>query len=301
MVWGSLISAGAKLAGGALDFFGSERNRSAVLSNAREDRALQREFAQHGIRWRVKDAQAAGIHPLYAIGGAGATYSPSAISLPAGGNLGRGLADAGQDIGRAIDSTRTKKERHDARAGDIARLSVERGQLENELLRTQISRLKAEHVGPPMVDNLPSAMPGQGDFDDLGYSVKRVEVPAVQTGNRNQEAGAFPETRWARTATGWQPVPSREAFEDADIANPAAFSWYWRNQIKPTLMVSGDPPPDSFLPKGAFGWIWSPGDQEWRPQMRPPDVWDRHTYFKPRRRSRNAKKIPVTPPRAGGW
>lgn len=29
---------------------------------------LQREFAQHGIRWRVEDARAAGLHPLAALG-----------------------------------------------------------------------------------------------------------------------------------------------------------------------------------------------------------------------------------------
>ena len=82
-----------------------------------KDRALQREFAQHGTRWKVEDARAAGIHPLYSLGGSGATYTPSAIPMMAGrsdayqkprSNLAQNM---GQDITRAIDSTRTSLER----------------------------------------------------------------------------------------------------------------------------------------------------------------------------------------------
>jgi hypothetical protein len=57
-----------------------ETNAQQLLLN-RENQALQREFAKNGIRWRAEDAQAAGMHPLYALGGSGASYSPGSVNL----------------------------------------------------------------------------------------------------------------------------------------------------------------------------------------------------------------------------
>lgn len=81
--------------------------------------AMQREFAQMGIRWKVEDAQAAGLHPLYALGG-GASFSPSAFiggnasSLPSG-HAAQAAADVGssmgQNISRAIAAMETPEER----------------------------------------------------------------------------------------------------------------------------------------------------------------------------------------------
>lgn len=63
--------------------------------------ALQREFAQHGIRWRVEDAKAAGVHPLYALGAGGAAAAPvSVMDAPQESWAGK----MGQDLGRAVAS-----------------------------------------------------------------------------------------------------------------------------------------------------------------------------------------------------
>jgi len=51
--------------------------RELELAMHNQNIQLQKDFAQHGIRWRVEDAKAAGIHPLAAVGAAGASYSPS--------------------------------------------------------------------------------------------------------------------------------------------------------------------------------------------------------------------------------
>lgn len=44
---------------------------------------LQREFAQNSIQWRVNDAKRAGIHPLYALGAQGSSYTPQSLDFQA--------------------------------------------------------------------------------------------------------------------------------------------------------------------------------------------------------------------------
>lgn len=270
-------------------FGSSERSKSqeeaneTILENARLDREQQLDFAQQGIRWRVEDAQAAGVHPLYSLGASLPTYSPSPININPVESLGSSLATAGQGVSRAIAATASDKMR---KTGALATLSVERGELENEFIRSKIALNRAQ-LGPPLPSAVPqSAMPGQGDYSpgsvQGGFNVNPVDIPAVQPGVPSQQAGAMPEITWVRTSTGFQPVPNREAFEDADIGNPSAWSWYWRNQILPTAGISGNPPPDNFLPRHAIGWRWSPNSQEWQPRY---DTTFRDRYFhgKPRR------------------
>lgn len=113
----AVIGAGASLIGGAL----SDRSNRKAAERTNETQeelhdqntALQREFAQSGVRWRVEDAKAAGLHPLFALSGSGATYSPQAMSLmtPDQSNLGRGLADAGQHVSRSIQAQQTQAQR----------------------------------------------------------------------------------------------------------------------------------------------------------------------------------------------
>lgn len=301
---GSLISGGASIISGLIGSrsvsntnASNERLNRLLLESQAQDRALQKEFAQHGIRWRVEDAKAAGVHPLFALGGSTATYSPSALSLHGAvpdNSLGQGLAQAGQDIGRAIDATRTERERREARAEAVNRanqlgaLELERAGLENDLLRSQIAKLNHTQVGPPMPSGvLPSAMPVEvQQLDPLpGYEVKRQEIPAVQPNWPSQGAGAFPELNWMRTPTGYQPVPHPQALEDPDISNPSAWPWFFRNQMLPSLGLGGSPPPDRFLPGGAVGWSWSTLNQEWRPVFSKPSWWER-TFFVPRQNRR---------------
>lgn len=81
----------------------AEAQRQANEQNLainRENNALQREFATHGIQWKVEDAKAAGLHPLYALGGAGASFTPSSIPvMPV--DSGGWKAEMGQNVARA--------------------------------------------------------------------------------------------------------------------------------------------------------------------------------------------------------
>lgn len=100
-MWGTIISAAAPIIGGLLS------NKQSA-DNKAEDVALQREFAQNGIRWKVADAKAAGLHPLHALGASTASYTPS-ISVTDG--LGNAMSEAGQGLGRAINAQQTQSER----------------------------------------------------------------------------------------------------------------------------------------------------------------------------------------------
>jgi len=101
MVWPAIIAGAAGLLG------------SSIAADSAEDQAtqnanLQREFAQYGIRWKVDDAKAAGLHPLYALGGSGAAFAPNPITI---NPMAQALGDMGQNVARAIQAQQTPEER----------------------------------------------------------------------------------------------------------------------------------------------------------------------------------------------
>lgn len=78
----------------------AEDQRHSVEMQQDKNIALQREFAQHGIRWRVEDAKAAGVHPMYALGAGGAAFAPNPIVLDGGG----GSAHYGEAAAKGVQA-----------------------------------------------------------------------------------------------------------------------------------------------------------------------------------------------------
>lgn len=123
----------------------------------------QKEFAQQGIKWRVEDAERSGIHPLYALGAQTTSYSPVQVGSSDFGAMG-------QNIGRAIDSTRSNPEKADALALTASQIQLEGLQLDNEIKRAQLASAIAttrqqSNPGLPGVltkEDL-TGMPGQGN------------------------------------------------------------------------------------------------------------------------------------------
>jgi len=129
----AIIGAGASLLGGLLSNKANEKANAQAQENALRQEALQKEFAQSGIQWKVGDAKAAGIHPLYALGANTVSYSPSTVGATP--NNFDFLGDVGQNVGRAIQATQSNPARIQALQLTAAQLQNEGLKLDNDLKR----------------------------------------------------------------------------------------------------------------------------------------------------------------------
>lgn len=121
------IGAGGSLIGGAID------NRAAKKARKQEI-ALQKEFAQNQIQWKVQDAKKAGLHPLFALGG-GAGVSPQITTGQSG--MGSAVRDAVDTVARAQEAQAMTPEREAALRSVNA--SADRDEAEAALHRSRIA------------------------------------------------------------------------------------------------------------------------------------------------------------------
>ena len=142
---------GAAAIGGISSLVGGAVSRSDARAAAAADRALQREFAQKGIRWRVADAEAAGVHPLYAINANVPTYSPVRRAT---GQLGRGIAQAGQSVSNYV----SRAHMLEARGLETERVGLENEKLRAEIAGQNIANANANRQATP---NGEKSLPGQ--------------------------------------------------------------------------------------------------------------------------------------------
>lgn len=264
-MFGDILGFAGDLIGG---IFGSNSQADANAANRdinAQNVQLQKDFAQQGLRWRAEDAKAAGLHPMAALGAQLPSFSPSSIHMEPVDGLSSRLGSMGQNVGRAIDATRTQPERSTAR---MEALSLDRAELENELLRSQIAQTRSQ-IGPALPSN--SGMPaltaqGQGDAYVLEGPLSRVHSAP---GRPHQEVGAVPDTGFVRTPSGLAPVPSKDAKERMEDMAVPELMWALRNNLIPTLTHGRRGKPSrSMLPSGADDWSWSTSLQEWYPVRR---------------------------------
>lgn len=185
---GALIAAGANLAGGLLSSSNtSAANRAAAvqakrlndkqMTVARKNMRLQKKFATHGIRWKVEDAEKAGIHPLYALGAQTTSFNPVSVGLSsyspqADTGMPNALANIGQDLSRAINTTRTQSERDLAYENTARSLTLQKMNLENQLLGSQIAKLR-QTDNPPFPLGLPIGEVGATPRNELWIGGKK--------------------------------------------------------------------------------------------------------------------------------
>lgn len=221
---GAAISGLGSVAGAAIGSSASDRQTQASIEQARRNEQLQREFAQNGIQWRVEDAKKAGISPVAALGGGGASFSPISVGVEDGGHhWSRAVSDMGQDISRAVKATASTQDRQTIQANE---LKLENMRLENALLSQRLTagRNQTSQIGP--------AMPVE---------------PTIQ-----------PEATWHKTQSGGvAPAPS-EAFADrAEDQWLPQIGWAMRNMFLPEypkVKPAGWP---------KTRWYYNPAQAEW--------------------------------------
>lgn len=233
----------------------------------------QKDLNSQGIQWRVADAIAAGIHPLYALGPTGATYSPVSSS---------GMSGAGQDITRAVLANMDRKQRtdemvalaqraanEDARENARVKAEVNHLNAQTQYVQQQIARLNSAQLGPGMGPGGPSVPPG---------TVRTVpsEVTSATSQDGPRQAGVVSSYQYARNARGgYVPYPSADVADRMDMEGaPMGFEWWLNNSLLPRFGQPGPPPPFPAAP----GMRWRFGAdgawyQERGPRRRTPRQW----------------------------
>jgi len=254
---GAGITAGASLVGGIL---GASETRSANSKNT----DLQREFARNGLRWRMEDAKAAGLSPLAALG----ANTPSAPQVVGDTSMPNALQNMGQDVGRAVQQTRTAEERTLANlALQSAQLDLTGKTIDNQIKASQLRKLN--QVGPAMGSHGNGmVVPGQGDTSYL--SPKPAQPVYGDPNNPAKEPGSITSVGYMKNDDGsLSIVPSDDAKQRTEDDLIQQVAWSVRNQLVPALSgPNKKPDPRDYDPGAHKEWRWSRLHQAWIPDVK---------------------------------
>lgn len=238
----AIIGAATSLVGGLLQNKANKKANEAAAAQAQQQYEHQKEFAQSGIQWKVSDAEKAGVHPLYALGANTVSYAPTSVGQsPSNFDF---LGETGQNIGRAIDATRSNPAKLEALQTTAAAIQLEGYKLDNDLKKVQLqsaARL-ANQTGsvpglPSPFDRVaPEGMAGQGDSPHLPPHHREV-LPQhttnlrmfgrdVAPSPRQSDAQTF-EDRYGETISDWIIGPSN-AWADFNYNMGPKFAPYRR-------------------------------------------------------------------------
>lgn len=231
MSWAAAISAGSSLLGGLLGQNAQAESNRQMRYAARENIANQKEFAKMGIRWKVEDAQKAGLHPLSALGANTASFSPVSVGSTPEDGMAQGIANMGQDISRSMMAKATPEER------TLSNLQVQNAQadldgklIDNQIRASQLQKMNSPvQVPPPLPSAMGYSVPGQGNS---AVRVNPAQLTASDAADLSKEAGIVNDYTLALTPSGgYIPVPSKDIKER--IEDSAVMEWPWaiRNYI----------------------------------------------------------------------
>lgn len=269
-MWGSIAGGIGAAVGGVAGLISSGQSQANAAKLNRLNYEHQKEFAQNGIRWKVADAKAAGLHPLAALGASTAQYTPAtAIGDSPDWSF---LADAGQSIGRAVDAKRTQQERVEQQQKQDAAfaLKAENQKAENDLIRAQTASIQQDMVlrqakaseqavrtqqqvpAMPSLARDGSLMSGQSNATSPGgIESKPAEIVVNKPGRPGQERGSVTELGFTRTNDGgYAPVMSKDAKDRLDDDIIGSGLWHLRNSLPAPFDSERVMPPRSWLPEG---------------------------------------------------
>jgi len=275
---GDIISGIGSLVGG---YMNSEANREAAAvqeRNAIRNIEMQREFAQSGIQWKAEDARKAGIHPLYAMGAAGASFAPVSVAGIPNTSMGDALSKSSQHIGRAVQAAQTRDDQAVAISRQAQQLQLTNAGLQNELLAAQVAKAKQELVVSPAMPSLNAryGIEGQpattfserfGSWPKTSWEEKNERV-SREPGAPHREAFSVADVGHANTAGGgYSAIPSKDVQERIEDNWLQQIMWMYRNNILPSIGFN-ESPPNVPVPKGYDAWRYHPIHQEYRPHKR---------------------------------
>lgn len=265
----------------------NDLNRQINLKINADNLALQREFAQNGVSWRVEDAKRAGLHPLAALGGTGASFSPMAhISGSSGGgaqgsssgfaaspsaipdhSMGNALHSMGSDISRAMLQTANSSARNDTYTAATQALTLQNQGLQNELLKSQLARAR-QNPSPSMPTNERYLVDGQGSTSNRPGLVETKPMERIPGAPEalHSEPAAVTDVGYARTVSGgYTPIPSKDVKERIEDNLILETIWAFRNNLMPSISNHNFAPPPVPLRQG-HQWTFNPFNQEYRQQ-----------------------------------
>lgn len=262
-IWVPLAAAGIQALG---SFLGNKMSSDAAAEQNEQNRKSQEEFAKMGVRWRVEDAKAAGIHPLAALGAQTVSYTPSFVGdTSMGPGISSAMSQMGQGIERAIAAKQTEEERA-LKAAQLAsiNLDLEHKALQNRLLQNQITSSQVPPALPSDTGMSPTLLSGQ---TNARVVVKPSETSARASGAPAAQAGNIPDYGFVKTPTGLSIVPSKDVKERIEDQFLPELMWGIRNQLAPNF------DPDRFKPslrdfplEPGYDWDWDVFKQEFRPR-----------------------------------
>lgn len=127
---GAAISAGGSLLGGFL-------NNKAASDESQKNWDRQKTAMKNQIQWKVQDAEKAGIHPLAALG-VNPASAPGAAQV-----FDNGIGNAASALGEAVERSMDPMQKG---ALAMQRIQLERGTLDNELVRGQIASQRMKNI-----------------------------------------------------------------------------------------------------------------------------------------------------------
>lgn len=278
-MWPAIIGGAAGgLIGGYFNYKAQEKANESNQGINQQNVDQQREFAQNGVRWKVADAKAAGIHPLVALGAPTASFSPSSIGVQANTAVGDSITEMGQNVSRAMASTRTQQER------DLATLQIQGARLDNlskeaDVMLKQQALQRVANGGSPAFPGGDNFIDGQGNSSGPGrVSSKTMERIVSAPGAPHSEPGSTTSVGWANTHDGGLiPVPSKDIKEKTEDNFFHETAHFLRNNVAPNW-GGGPKPPDASAPRGYNTWKWDASRQAYYPAIKDRDtgetVWE---------------------------
>lgn len=181
-MWPMIIGAGIGAAGNIIGGLISDSSEEDAAKKAsKKDWERQKEVLQNQVQWRVKDATAAGLHPLAALG-----LSPASGPAPTNvgqSSLGESISAMGANIGRAAEAFVGPEEKLLARAQLQQQMTS--NELQNAHLRAQTALLNQQLLkGVPVtgVVGKSDRLGGASQVTRIGFDNTAVPLPPGPSG-----------------------------------------------------------------------------------------------------------------------